>query len=154
MLRVVFATALAVLLVGAATPAVDDARRSNSAAAVRGDLEALERAAGSLLATDEDAPGAGARRSVTVRVPERAWTESGVTYVSIGGSPGGRASGPDRRGVVVYRVRGGQPRRVSLPVPLWTPDGPLVLREPGEHRLTLTVERVGGRRVVVVRRAG
>lgn len=154
MLRVVFASALAVVLVAATLPALEDASRSRAAAGVEGDLATLERAATSLLATDEAAPGAGPRRAVTVRVPERSWTNAGLAYVSIGGPPGERASESTRRGVVVYRVRGGEPRRLRLSVPLWTPGESVVLREAGTHRLTLTVDRVDGRRVVVVRRAG
>jgi len=122
MLRVVFAAALTVALVGAVTPVVDDARRTNAATAVQGDLRTVERAALSLLETDEDTPGVGARRSVTVRLPSRSWT-------------------------------GGEPRRVTLDVPLYAPDGPLVLRDDGDHRLVLGVERVDGRRVVTVRSA-
>lgn len=152
-LRVVFAAALAVALLAVATPAIDDARRDTSAASARGDLATVERAARSLLVTDERAPGAGPRRSVTVRLPPRSWTASGLAYLSLGGPPGGSATDrAARRGVAVYRVRGGEPRRLPLDVPLWAPD-PVVLREPGRHRLVLTVERVDGRRVVVVSRA-
>ena len=152
MLRVVFAAALTVALVGAVTPVVDDARRTNAATAVQGDLRTVERAALSLLETDEDTPGVGARRSVTVRLPSRSWTGAGLAYVSVGGPPDGPAAGPGR-GVVVYRVRGGEPRRATLDVPLYAPDGPLVLRDDGDHRLVLGVERVDGRRVVTVRSA-
>jgi len=152
MLRVVFAAALTVVLVGVALPAIDDARRTNAAAAVQGDLQTVERAALSLLETDEDTPGAGARRSVTVRLPSRSWTSVGIEYVSVGGPPGEPPADPGQ-GVVVYRVRGGEPRRLALDVPLYTPDGPVVLRGDGEHRLTLGVERIDGQRVVTVRLA-
>jgi len=152
MLRVVFAAALAVVLVGVATPAIDDARRTNAATAVQSDLRVVERAALSLLETDEHAPGAGARRSVTVRLPTRSWTSAGLEYVSIGGPPGGPSAEPGR-GVVVYRVRGSEPRRLALDVPLFAPDGPVVLRGDGDHRLVLGIGQVDGGRVVTVRLA-
>jgi len=150
-LRVVFAVALAVVLVATVTPAVEDARERRSAAAVAEGAATVERAAVSLLETDEHAPGAGARRGVTVRLPARSPTNAGVEYVSIGGPPD--APGEiQRRGVIVYRVNGGEVRRITLDVPLYAPDGPVVLRGDGERRLQLRVARVDGRRVVVVRR--
>jgi hypothetical protein len=152
MLRVAFAVALAVALVGAALPVIDDARRTNAAATVQGDLQTVERAAQSLLETDEHTPSAGARRSVTVRLPSRSWTNAGIEYVSIGGPPDGPSAGPGR-GVVFYRVRGGEPRRLTFDVPLYAPGTPVVLRGDGEHRLVLGVERVDGQRVVTVRLA-
>lgn len=151
MLRVVFAVALAVVLVAAATPAIEDAREQRSAAAVAEGAATVERAAVSLLETDEHTPGAGARRSVTVRLPARSPTSAGVEYVSVGGPPD--ASGAvQRRGAIVYRVTGGERRRITLDVPLYAPDGPVVLRGDGDRRLQLGVVRIDGHHVVVVRR--
>jgi len=150
-LRVVFAVALAVVLVAAVTPAVEDARQQRSAAAVAEGAATVERAAVSLLETDEHAPGEGPRRGVTVDLPARSPTNAGVEYVSVGGPPD--TSGEvQRRGVIVYRVTGGEQRRITLDVPLYAPEGPVVLRGDGERRLRLGVTRVDGRRVVVVRR--
>ncbi len=150
MLRVVFAVALATVLVATTLPAVEDARQSTAAAAVTGDAATLERAAASLLATDEDAPGPGARRTVTLSLPSRSWTGAGVAYVAVGGPPDGPVVQPPERGVVRYRVAGGRERRLLLDVPVRTRGGPLVLREPGPHRLVLRLTTVDGRRVVVV----
>jgi hypothetical protein len=149
-LRVVFAVALAVVIVAAVTPAIDDARERRSAAAVVEGAATVERAAVSLLATDEHTRGAGARRGVTVRLPARSPTNAGVAYVSVGGPPDAPGE-VRRRGEVVYQVVGGEPRRITLDVPLYTPDGPVVLRGDGDRRLQLRVTRVDGRRVVVVR---
>ncbi len=151
MLRVVFAVALAVVVLATVTPAIEDARERRSAATVTEGVATVERAAVSLLETDEHTPGAGARRSVTVRLPARSPTNAGVEYVSIGGPPG-TPGGVQRRGVVVYRVSGGEPRRITLDVPLYAPGGPVTLRGDGQRRLQLRVDRVDGRRVVVVRR--
>lgn len=151
MLRVVLAVALTATIVATVTPAVEEASKHHSAAAVTEGAATIERAGLSLLATDEHTPGAGARRSVTFRLPARTPTNAGVEYVAVGGPP----DAPDtvtRRGVIVYRVTGGEQRRITLDVPLYAPDGPVVLRGEGDRRLQLRVVRVDGRRVVVVRR--
>ncbi len=151
MLRVVFAVALTVVIVATVAPVVEDARERRSAAAVAEGAATVERAAVSLLETDEHTPGAGARRGVNVDLPARSPANAGVEYVSVGGPPD--APGDlQRRGVIVYRVTGGESRRITLDVPLYAPEGPVVLRGEGERRLRLSVARVDGRRVVVVRR--
>ncbi|WP_197428149.1 hypothetical protein [Halogeometricum sp. CBA1124] len=58
------------------------------------------------------------------------WTTAGVRFVAVGGPP----DGPGNRSVVTYAVGDGRPttRRLSVPLPLRTPDGPVVL--PGARR--------------------
>lgn len=139
MIRVVLAAALAVAIVAAAVPAVTDARRAHTATAVESGVEAVERAADSLVAT-EDATAAGLphpRRVVSVRLPPRSWSDAGVAYVAVGGVPGG----PTADGIS-YRLRGGRTRTVPLRgIDIRTRGGPVVLAEPGRHRLALELVR-------------
>ncbi|WP_435345410.1 DUF7311 family protein [Haloarchaeobius sp. HRN-SO-5] len=140
MIRVLLAVAVTLALVAAATPAIDAARESRSERLVRTDLAAVERAATGLLASEEPTPGAGARRVVSVRLPDGTPTTSSVDWVAIGGRPG--ADDPDPH-VLAYAVAGRQPRTVSLPVPVKTGGDPLVLHGPGTYELELTLHEDG-----------
>jgi hypothetical protein len=139
-IRAVLAVVVALALFAAATPAVDDARESRSDRVVRADLTSVERAATSLLATEEPTPGAGARRLVTVRVPDATWTTARVDWIAIGGRPDADESSPH---VLSYALAGRPPRTVLLPVPVHTRGEPLVLDGPGTFELELTLRGDG-----------
>lgn len=149
--RLVLAVALAVALLATSLPAVEDARTSRTDALVRDDLREVRATARHLLAHDDPvAPGTrGARRLVAVRLPAslarptavRLGTRAGATDALAWGRAGPRHALATR--FPVRAVVDGRLRR----------DGrPLVLREPGRHRLALGLRRVGGRPVVTVRR--
>lgn len=151
MIRVVLVVALATALIAAATPAIDAGRTDRTATRLSSAADRLERAASSLVERDD--PTArdlrGARRTLEVHLPERSWSAVGVVHFTIGGR---RSSVVDTRDVISYRIGGGSTRTVRLPVDLRVRDGPLVLREPGRHRLRFTLLRDGGP-VVLVERA-
>jgi hypothetical protein len=179
-IRVVLGVVLAVALLTAATPGVERARVAESETALDRSADALRRATAGLAADDATAVGVrGARRIVTVRVPGRPWAEAAVDYLAVGCEPARCAtadagsdrmadsgaaeaeSGSEGRGrvpgdaadVVSYRIRGRSARRVRASgIDLRFPDGPIVLTEPGRHRLTLALARDGAEPVVVVRR--
>lgn len=143
MIRAVLAVALTVALLAAATPAIDEGRTARTATHLDGVTDRLDRSARSLLAhEDPTRPGvAGARRIVDLRLPARSWTAAAATL---------RVDG--ETDTLAYRVGDGQPRRTTLRgVDLRTPDGPLVLRTPGHHRLVLSLVRDDGVGVVVRR---
>jgi hypothetical protein len=155
-IRVVVAVALTTALVAASLPAVADARADRTDAELRTAGEHVRRAAAALW-TDEDATRSGvsgARRVVTVHLPRASWAAAGVAWFAVGGAPASEADAPEsrprNRSLVAYRVRDGPTRRLRLPgVAVRTPEGPVVLREAGAHRLRLRLVRDGGRAVVV-----
>ena len=160
MLRVVVAVALSMALLTVSLPALETARRDHSAQRVTGELDGLTAAIEDVHAREGAVPDgtAGARRVVTLRLPARTWTDAGVEYVAVGGrldrSPPGEGDEVD----LSWQVTGRQPRERRIhgvAVEARTDaggDGPLVLREPGTHRLAITLVERGNRTVVVVRR--
>ncbi|MFB6160011.1 MAG: hypothetical protein ABEJ61_02420 [Haloferacaceae archaeon] len=129
MIRVALAAVLLVAVAGVAVQAIDAGRRDRTATRLDAATERLTRAA-RLLADRDDptAPGVvGARRVVTVRLPDRALASAPVESFAVVGAH-------DR---VTYRLPGGRPRRTDVPVDLRTPDGPVSLHAPGHHRLVL-----------------
>jgi hypothetical protein len=139
-IRAVLAVCLAVTLLAIALPAVEDASRDRSARLADAELERLRATLADLAATDDALPAdsPGARRLLTLRVPTPDLTAAPVSYLAVGGVPEAdpaneQGATPDR---LAYRLRGGPPHTVSVPVDLRTADGePLVFRRPGRHRL-------------------
>lgn len=146
--RLVLAVALATALVASALVPLDDARRERGAAVVADQASAIERRAATLLERDDPTEGAGARRIVTLDLPARSWTSARVDRLTL--RPGTDATRPR----ITWRVVGGRTHTRRLPnVPLATEDGtPLVVRGPGLHRLTLSLDGRPGAPVVTVRR--
>lgn len=161
MIRVVLAVALAFALVAVAAPAIDHAAAVRTDERVASDVSSLDRAATSLVASEELPPPnePGPRRIVTVSLPADSPTTAPVDYVAVGatGSTLEDASPPSPReaSVVAYRLEGGPERVTSVDAPLRTADGdPLVLRGTGDRTLVLSLERAeGGEPVVVVSRS-
>lgn len=150
MIRVVVAVTVATALLAASLPAVDSARSDRTAAHLDGELARLSEAAASLVDRDDATTSGvpGARRVVSVSLPMRSWTAAGVDAVRIGC----RADDGCRQPTLGYELDNGRQRRVRLALPLVVADGPVVLREAGSHRLTLTLDRREGSVAVVVRR--
>ncbi len=161
MIRVVVAVVLTLAILAASLPAIDTARERRSASDVTTQLHRLD-ATASALVDGSDVTPAGvpdARRTVTFHLPERSLTTASVAYVEIGGTGEGRSrndggvriSPADRANVVTYELRGKSPTRLVLDgVDFRTPDGPIVFRESGTHRLRLTLSERDGRVVVLV----
>lgn len=146
MIRAVLAVALAAALVGFALPVVDEARRDRADRLVRSEVATIERAADSLLAADETTPGAGARRVLSVSLPEASWTVAGVDYLAIHGGPDNPEGGPG----ISYAV-GGRTRRIAVDALLYAPDGPVRIAGGGERRVVLELVRIDGRPAIAVR---
>lgn len=138
MIRVVLAVALAAALLSASLPAVESAATDRTAAALDRDADRIRAAGASLLADDD----AGARRVTTVSLPTSTLTAAGVDSFTVDCRPGC---------AVRYTLASGASRTRRLPFPLATPDGPVALSRPGEHRLTLGLASGGDGRVVTVR---
>lgn len=162
MLRVVVAVALATAVFAVSLPAIDAAGRDRTSATVTVEVDALETAIRDLQRSDSAVPydTSGARRVVTVRLPARGWTSTRLAYLAIGSRL--TESRDDRNETAVaWQVEDGSVQTRRLPgvrlehADCDGDDEPLVLREPGEHRLALTlVERAGKRTVLVRRLAG
>jgi hypothetical protein len=148
MLRVVVAVALATALLGAATPAVDDARIDHADARVETEVDELAATADRLVERNDPAPPGvrGARRLLTLHLPGPSWGSAGLDHLSV---PGPSA---DRRGVLTWRVEGGRETTRWVSVPLVGPDGGLSLRGGGARRVVLELVRRDDEPVVVVRR--
>lgn len=150
MIRVVVAAVLTVATLAAALPAIDDARATATDGEVAGAIDRIERA-GQALATSEDATptrSRAARRLVDFRIPPPSLTTARPSFVAVGGRPGG----PGNRSLVAYGV-GSSPTRLrglSLPVPVRTPDGPVVFEATGRHAVSLALVADGGQPVLVV----
>jgi len=146
MLRVVLAVLLAATLLGIALPVVDSARVAHADSQVRTELDHLDTAATTLRTesdpTDPHIAGASVER--TVVLPGATWGTAGIEWVRIPA----RANHTGIR----WRVAGGTTRRVRPDVAVLAPPDGLTLREPGRHRLRLTLEARDGRAVVVVSR--
>lgn len=164
MIRAVLAVAATTVLLAASLPAVDDARRQHTEGVVREDVETLERTARALVETEDVTGEPGARRVITLALPERSWTHAGLDELVIAG----RSSGIDGRnatgrrnategptatgGRVVVAVSGGR-RTTHLieSVALRTPgDEPVRLRGTGRRRLVLSLGGTPRRPVVTV----
>ncbi|MFD1586946.1 hypothetical protein ACFR9U_08120 [Halorientalis brevis] len=160
MLRVVVAVTLSVALLTVTLPALETARRDRSDRRVTAELDRLAAAIQDVYAREAAvSPDAtGAQRIVAVRIPTRSWTGAAVEYVAIGAHPE-RAEVDERNettfGWQVSGARSRTRRLADVPVEAATPgdgDSPLVIREPGRHRLALSLVVRDGQRTVVVRR--
>lgn len=162
-LRTVLAVVLGAALLAAATPAIEYARADRTDAQLRDSVTSIERALDSL-SDDETTPESvdGARRTVTVTIPERSWTTTDVEYVRIETAPGDGSTTTDRSSAfrtsvdglsVHYRIgdRSEQTVRVTAPVRVDTADGaPIRLTSSGSHALVLQLEQFEGESTVVV----
>jgi hypothetical protein len=128
-IRVALAAVLLVAIAGVGVQAIETGRHDRTVDRLDAATERLTRAA--RLLSDRDDPTVaevpGARRVVAVWLPERALASAPADSFVVDGAD-------DR---VVYRVRGGRPRRTHVPVDLRTPDGPVTLGGPGRYRLVL-----------------
>jgi len=146
--RLVLSVMLAVGLLAAVAPAVEEARRDRAVGAVEGDVAAIEAADRSLAATDEatGADVAGARRVVTVRIPPRSATTARIRYVAIGSVPGRAVADSGDEDVVAVATDSREPRLLRVDADLRVDgrdDRALLLREAGRHRLLLTPSEDG-----------
>lgn len=159
MLRVVVAIVLAVALLSVSLPALDTARHDHSEQRVHATLARLTAAIADVHAREAAVRegAAGAQRIVTVRLPARTWADAGIEYLAIGAHPDHPGVDEANESTFVWQVTGNQPqeRRVtSVPVEADTEsdENPLVIQEPGVHRLVVTLSERRNRTVVVVKR--
>jgi len=158
MLRAVVAVALAAALLATSLPALETAQRQRTATHLGGEVDRLATAIADLRAREQATVGHGARRVVAVRLPQRDWTHAAVGYLAIGGRP--RESDAVGNGATfAWRARGGGEQWRRTPgvrvAPVETCGGrPIVLREPGVHRIALELGWRDGERRILARRLG
>lgn len=147
MLRVVLAVVLASALLGATLPLVERARVGHSEAQVSSELDRLETAATDLADRNDPVPAnrTGARRTLTLRLPENSWARAGVSRLTVG-----PASAPKP---LRWQVDGGDVHHSRLADGLIVgPADGLELGSGGRKRVVLTLEQRGGEPSVVIRR--
>lgn len=144
MIRVVLAVVLALALLATSLPAIESARADRTERILQDDIDGLDDAAMDLRRTDEHVDGPGARRVVEIELPEQGWGAAGVERVRIPGN----GTAPS------YRLAERPERIVGTESKLVRPEDrePITLRDPGRHRLLLTLGERDGERVVVVER--
>jgi hypothetical protein len=158
MLRAVVAVVLGAALLATTLPAVETAKHQRTETQVAGELDRLESAVADLRARDQATVEPGARRVVTVHIPHRDWTHAGVSYVALGGRPVDARG--DRNGTTfAWRIDGGEERTnhvtgVRVEAAGMAGDRPLVLREPGTHRIAVELAWRNGERRILVSRVG
>lgn len=146
MIRLVLAVVLAAAILGVSLPAIDDARGDRTAARLDRTVDHFDDAALALLDNDPARDRAhAAGRTIRIHLPDRSWTAVRVESVRIDGMD------TDRPAVVSYTLSGRPPMRHRIDAPIETP-GPIVLREPGLHRLRADLLLRHGSPVVIVRR--
>lgn len=171
MIRVVLTVLVAVALLGAAMPALEDARAGTTAERLGTEGDRIERVAAAIAAGSVAVPERelAARRSIVVRAPggfaaariDRLALIDGERVRNV--TDGRRmdtdvADGTVTDGAValVYRTRGDSPRALTVSPPtdavdIAVVDGPIELRTSGESRLELGFVDRGGPTVEIVR---
>lgn len=153
MIRLVIAAVLTLATVAAATPAVDHARATRTDTMIEGTVDRLERAGARLAAGSDAIPTRrrAAVRRVSVRYPSESLTAARPAFLAVGGRPGG----PGNRSVVAYALKSSPTRRrtLSFPVPIRTPDGPVVFRDDGRYSVSIALVAEAGRPTLVVSRS-
>ncbi|MFC4449301.1 DUF7311 family protein [Halorussus aquaticus] len=168
MFRVVLGVALAVAMVAAVTPALEDARVTRTERLTERELDRVEAAAVTL--AREESPGA--RRTLALSLPGDSPTATPVSFVSLGGLPGNTtATDTATHDVLAYRIAGGNRnvRRVETDLrvararrasggerrrdgddPSGDDSRALVLRGGEDYEVTLRLVSLDGRRTVTV----
>lgn len=143
-IRTATTVALALAVLAASLPAVEDVRRSHANSRVHGELDRLERVAGDLAAENEVVPDQPARTRLTLTLPRGSWGSSGLATLSISAG----TTGHD----VEWVIDGGPTRKRQLSVRLAGAGDGLRLDAGGRYRLVLELRQRGGERAVVVTR--
>lgn len=145
-IRVAVTVLLALAILGASLPAIEEARVQHADARVAAELDRLERVATGLAAENDVVPRRPARTAVTLHLPRGSWTTRALARLSVPRAPNATD--------VSWTVEGGTDRGAQFSeVALVAPDG-LTLRTGGRQRVALELRRQGDRRVVIVRRTG
>jgi len=155
-IRLVIAVTLLLATMAIAIPAITDATQTRTTTEYDAAADRIERA-GRELVMNEDATRSrlyAATRHVDITIPVQSFTTPKTEFVAIGGSPNTGGNQP----VVTYALsatsaKTSTPRRViSLPVPIRTPQGPVVFQSAGSHSITLSLVRERSRTVIVITR--
>lgn len=139
--RTVLAVVLAVGLLAASLPAVEDARRRRTADRVGAEATSLAHDLARFASANDATAAPGARLVVDVRLPGRSLTSVPVARFVLDA----------RADAVEYRLPDGRNRSRRLPVDLRVagPADAVALATPGVHRLRFALRRTDGERVVV-----
>lgn len=130
MIRAVLAVLVVVAILAVSQPAIQQGRQDHAATLLADEVERFVEESRDLRRTDEVTDGPGARRILTLELPESQRFSAGTSHVEIAGG--------DRSTIEWAVDGGGTQRRLLEDLGLRTPDGsPLRLERPGEHRLLL-----------------
>lgn len=144
------AVAVATALLAVSVPAVKTVRVSHADARVAGAVDRVETAARTLVERNDAVadPAVGARRVLTLHLPEGTWGTAGLERLAVRPHPLGN------RSVVRWRVDGGETteRRLET-VPIEPVGDGFVRRDGGRLRVRLVLLDRGGDRIVRLRPA-
>lgn len=127
MIRTVLAVVLAVTLIATTVPAVERAGIDRTEQTITNDLESLDEQALTLLNTEEVAEGPGAKRTVSLTIPEGGIVAAGTDRITI------------RTTNITYKIDGKAKQTVRPRAPIVRPEdaGPLVFASSGSHEIEL-----------------
>lgn len=152
MIRVVLTVLVAVALLAAATPALEDARTATTVERLDSEADRVERAVGGLVSASVSVadPSLAARTTVTVDVPS-GFGAARIDSVALADADGGEADVSLR-----YRIDGGPERTVPIAPgvagsAVAVDGGTVALRPGGESRLALRFVDDGGPTVRIAR---
>lgn len=143
-IRAAVTVTLAMVLVAASLPAVEEARIRHSDDRVAAEVDRLERAAAALAGDNEVVPTDPARSRLMLVLPRRSWGDSGFDYLSISNETGAVD--------VRWSVRDGPNRTRHTAVDLVGAGDGLRIDAGGRQRLVLELHRRATERIVVVPR--
>lgn len=155
MIRAVLSVAIAVALLATSLPAIEEARTDRTEQQLELASDRIERGILSLAFEDDPTPPGdpGARRTVTVDLPERSLTTAPAHHFRIQESDKGDRDGAGA--IVEYALPGRPPtERAIHDVDVRVVGENIDLQGTGQYRLVFTLDRPAGEReaTVVVRR--
>lgn len=139
MLRVVLAVAMTATLLAVGLPAVETARVQYSDERIDAELDRIDAAATTLRERNDPPPpgSAGPRRTVTLALPENAWSTAAVEHLTLDARNATASYTPVR-----WRVSGGT-RQTQRLHSVFETGGLLQIRSGGRHRLVLQLQADG-----------
>ncbi len=148
MIRTVLAVVLAVAIIGAAVPAIEQGQIDRTETTIRGDLSALDTAITSLTTTEDatQTPSLAAQRAVTVTLPSDGIGAAPIETVVI-----------DADGCT-YRIVDGPTDRIPFATAERVVVAPnrstetLTLNETGRHQLIARLRQYNGSRIIEIER--
>ncbi|MDQ2073103.1 hypothetical protein RBH20_11220 [Haloarcula sp. H-GB4] len=138
--RLVLAVAVMTALVGATAPALSTARADATSGTMERQLNELGAELTTLVETDDATVNGDARRAVEIRLPQRTYTNAGVSHLQFAERAG--------VGVATWTVESRKQTERLVGIPIRPTAGTDRLEEPGTHRLVFVLARSDDQRIL------